>query len=171
MGREVRKVPPNWDHPKIDRHGRIDFQPMHDERFADRFSEWLLDFDRVRSGKLEDIERECYASEFPLAEWLKDDGNPPDPAYYRPWKGDEATWFQLWETVSEGTPVSPPFQTAQELADYLAKNGDFWDQKRGNGGWGQQSADAFVKAGWAPTMAVIGNTVIDSKDIPAVLKA
>jgi hypothetical protein len=32
----------------------------------------------------------------------------------------EATWFQAWETVTEGTPVTPPFATTDELVDYLA---------------------------------------------------
>jgi hypothetical protein len=31
---------------------------------------------------------------------------PPDHP-----KGKEATWFQAWETVTEGTPVTPPFAT------------------------------------------------------------
>lgn len=150
MGREIRMVPPNWEHPKNDR-GQL--QPMHDENFADRFANWLVDFDRIRRGELTDLDRECYAEPGmnPLAEWLRDEGTPPNPAYYRPWRDEEATWVQVWETVSEGTPVSPPFETREELADYLVKNGDFWDQKRGNGGYTREQADAFVKAGWVPS--------------------
>ena len=30
-------------------------------------------------------------------------------------------YYQLWETVSEGSPVSPAFKTKFELAKYLAK--------------------------------------------------
>lgn len=55
---------------------------------------------------------------------------PPEREYYRSWKDEDATWFQVWETVSEGTPVTPPFATKEELIDYLVANGDFWDQKR-----------------------------------------
>jgi hypothetical protein len=64
-----------------------------------------------------------------LADWLNDWG-PPDPAYYRPWKDDEATWYQVWETESEGTPISPPFATREELVEYLVNNGGFSQVKR-----------------------------------------
>lgn len=150
MGREVRKVPANWNHPKIDRHGRTDFQPMHDEHFDAKFAEWLADFDRIRAGNLTDLEIECYPRG--LADWLNDEGLPPDPTYYRPWRDEDATWVQVWETVSEGTPVTPPFATPEELIDYLATKGDFWDQKRGDGPWDRAAAESFVKRGWAPSM-------------------
>ncbi len=58
--------------------------------------------------------------------------------------------------MSEGTPVSPPFATEDELIDYLAKNGDEWDQKRGDRPWGRQQAERFVRGGgWAPSFAVV----------------
>ena len=56
----------------------------------------------------------------------------------------EATWFQAWETVTEGTPVTPPFATTDELVDYLVTRGDFWDQERGDGPWDRKSAEEFV---------------------------
>jgi hypothetical protein len=127
---------------------------MYDENFDERFSQWIADFDRIRSGKLDDLERECYPRG--LADWLLDEGQPLDPSYYRPWKPEDATWYQLWETVSEGTPVSPAFATEDELIDYLAKNGDEWDQKRGDQPWGREMAERFVKgAGWAPSFAIM----------------
>lgn len=172
MGREIRLVPPNWDHPKYTEDNaqyreRIgDYMPMHNDRFDDKFAEWLADFDRIRSGNLTDFERECYP--LGLANWLTDEGLPPDPAYYRPWRNEEATWVQLWETVSEGTPVTPPFATKAELIDYLATNGDFWDQKRGDGPWVRSAVERFVEAGWAPTMTVIhtpaGNVITTPRD-------
>ena len=30
--------------------------------------------------------------------------------------------YQMWETVSEGSPISPPFETPEELAHWLADN-------------------------------------------------
>ena len=172
MGREVRMVPPNWAHPERDpeknqyRHKGL--QPMYDERFDDRFAEWLADFDRVRAGNLNEIERECYTSDFPLAEWLLDEGTPLDPTYYRPWHDEEATWFQVWETVSEGTPVTPPFATQAELVDYLVANGDEWDRKRGHGGWPRAAAEQFVGRGWSPSMVVekteTGTKIFEPRD-------
>lgn len=81
MGREIRRVPPNWEHPQRDprknpyRHEGL--QPMRDRRFDEAFAEWLEDFDRVRAGNLSDFERECYPRG--LADWLHDEGAPPEP--------------------------------------------------------------------------------------------
>lgn len=168
MGREIRMVPPNWKHPKNDRGG---YQPMFDRNFADVFADWLADFDRIRAGDLTEIERECYAEAGmnPLAEWLRDEGSVPNPAYHRPWCDEDATWVQVWETVPEGTPVSPPFETRKDLADYLVTHGDFWDQERGNGGYTREQADAFVKAGWVPSMIVKGDKATSGIAIAAEL--
>jgi hypothetical protein len=159
MGREIRQVPPNWTHPKNDR-GQD--QPMYNEQFSVEFARWLTDFDRVRAGQLTDIERECYP--LGLADWLQDEGNPPDPKYYRPWSDAEATWFQVWETVSEGTPVTPPFETKAELVDYLATHGDFWDQSRGDGAWSREAAEKFVGDGWAPSMVFTAGKIYTARD-------
>lgn len=177
MGREIRMVPANWAHPERDpnhdEYQRGGKQPMTDETFDHAFAEWLETFDRIRAGKLEGFEIEYYAGG--LADWLPD--NPaPIRCYYRPWNDDEATWFQLWETVSEGTPVSPPFASKQELADWLAANGDEWDQSRcndphacrtfgltpGKPGWGKEKAERFVFGdGWAPSFVVTDGNVMD----------
>jgi hypothetical protein len=151
MSREIRRVPPNWEHPTIQEYGKPRDQPMFDENFDDAFARWLNDFARIRADDLTNAEREYWPRG--LLDWLAD-YSPPNPAYYRPWKDEEATWWQLWQTVSEGSPVSPPFATKEELANYLAEHGDFWDQKRGHGGWGLPRAKAFVEAGWAPSMMV-----------------
>lgn len=156
MGREIRRVPPNWEHPardpEHDAYRRGGYQPMHDQSFDARFAEWLADFDRIRSGDLTDFERTCYPRG--LADWLLDEGAPVDPAYYRPWRDEDATWFQVWETVSEGTPVSPPFATRDELIDYLTVHGDFWDQKRGTKPAPRAAYENFVNAGWAPSFVM-----------------
>lgn len=182
MGREIRRVPANWQHPMTDRRdGRGERkQPMYKGRFDKRFAEWLADFDRIRAGNLDDLERECYPRG--LADWLNDEGLPPDPAYYETWSEEEATWYQVWETVSEGTPVSPPFATEDELIDYLAANGDEWDQKRchephwerlfggtpGVSGWGRQQAERFVRGpGWAPSMVMADGKLMSGVEFVA----
>lgn len=164
MGREIRRVPANWDHPKQEGwyDGRL--QPMYDERFDDAASKWKAEFAKWESG-----ERPDYCSEDNKGlEYWEWETSPPERAYYRPWKDDDATWFQVWETVSEGTPVTPPFETREGLIDYLATNGDFWDQKRGDGAWDRAAAAKFVSAGWAPSLAVEvsseGNRVMAPRD-------
>jgi hypothetical protein len=153
MGREIRQVPPNWEHPQRDpehdtyRHGG--FQPMHDRHYDDAKREWIEGLAQWEAGTFpgQDTYTGC--------EWWDYAGDPPVKAYYRPWKDDEATWFQLWETVSEGTPVSPPFATREALADHLAEHGDGgWGASR-PGGWGKERAYRFVMDdGWAPSMVV-----------------
>lgn len=158
MGREIRMVPPNWQHPTMDRYGDNRLQPMYDRTYAEARQEWL---EGLATHNPEDCEGLDYW------EW---DGMPPSREYYRPYTKEEATWFQLWETVSEGTPVSPPFATKEELATHLAEHGDDWDRQRGHGGWGVERARAFVKIGSAPSMVVSGGHVYESKDVPLLFE-
>lgn len=173
MGREIRRVPANWEHPVTkDNYGRMRKQPMDRGTYEEACAEWLADFDRIRSGNLDEIERECYPGG--VCHWASEN-TAPDPAYYRPWKDEDATWYQVWETVSEGTPVSPAFATEEELINYLAEHGDEWDQKRchepdwqrlwggtpGVSGWGRQQAERFVKGpGWAPSLVIQNGRVM-----------
>ena len=67
----------------------------------------------------------------------------------------------MYGTVTEGTPVSPPFETPEELAAYLSKHGDFWDQKRLRDGDDRlvvipsyDDALKFVTGGWSPTAII-----------------
>ena len=170
MGREVRRVPPNWNHPRKMYLSGLGYQPMFDETFAAATARWNEGQRKWDAG--EDPSREQYKNDDgsfqTYAEWHGD--APDDPAYYRPWEDHEATWFQLWETVSEGSPVTPPFATKEELVTYLAEHGDEWDEKRGNPGWGHERAKAFVEAGWAPSFVMAGNTLHEAKDVPLLMK-
>jgi len=202
MGREIRKVPPNWKHPEKDEYSPYNrmtekrFQPLYDQNCEAAVKEWnegivlwnqekhsqqiehkariesgdLYEPDPKREDSLESCKRlndpDYYLPSNGYNYWDYF-GNPPDPEYYRTYKDEDATWFQLYETVSEGTPVTPPFETKEELADYLAENGDFWDQKRRKdpnrtGGmdckpWGKEQAYKFVMGnGWAPSFVMTG---------------
>jgi len=90
-------------------------------------------------------------------------GQPPERDEYTDYKGVEPTWFQLYENVSEGTPVSPPFETELELATWLSENGDYWCQRRNaEGGRGEAKptftqALSLVKSGYAPSMMMFSN--------------
>jgi len=162
MGRIIRRVPPNWNHPKKEVYTmtgkEMRYQPMYSRSFDDAYDEWRKDYDRVKAGNLTDFERECFPNGF--IDWLMDSPTP-DARYYEPFTSGEATWFQVWETVSEGTPVTPPFETEDELVDYLTKNGDFWDQKRGDKPMPRENYEKFVKGpGWAPTFVSNGRKLM-----------
>lgn len=164
MGREIRRVPANWQHPtkkETDwRTGQEEerFQPMRNRAYLDELNEWIAEHNLWEKGEHPD-QKEGEDRPRYYAEWS---GNPPDVEYYRPaWKPEEMTWWQVYETVSEGTPVTPPFATQDELIEYLVANGDFWDQKRRAEGkssmpcepWSRVSAERFVKdVGWAPSL-------------------
>jgi hypothetical protein len=159
MGREIRMVPPNWQHPTKMvirwKDGRLQHveekQSMYDRRYDDAIEEWVKGREEWKTNPQHDCTWE---------EWS---GNAPDPEYYRPWKDQEATWFQLWQTVSEGSPVSPPFETREELAQYLAENGDEWDQLRRHGGWGVEAAKRFCSQGWAPSFIADSAGIVEGK--------
>ena len=167
MGREIRRVPSNWDHPKNE-HGS--YQPMFDASATERFEEWLKDFGKFKRNELSEISEEHgYDINDPYSAFCDWNGGPPDHQYHRP-SWSEATWWQVYETVSEGTPVTPPFATQHELIEYLVANGDFWDQRRRKEGriissfscepWAREAAEAFVKGpGWAPSFVATGSEI------------
>ena len=184
MGRETRRVAPNWDHPKTKkpniRTGTMDecYKPLYDRSCEEAWAEWQSEFAAWQNGEHDRIIAEYGAEDYPKDQpylafcgWH---GTPPEPEYYRPqWAEGLATWWQVYETVSEGTPVSPPFETQDELIDYLVENGDFWDQKRRQEGdtvmnnepWSRKQAEAFVRGpGWAPSF------VVDSKGMRSGVK-
>jgi hypothetical protein len=75
------------------------------------------------------------------------------PAYkkkYEKWKKQEppkGDYYQIWETVSEGSPITPAFATPEELASYVAKHNWGVDE-----GISYKEWLAFIKGpGWAPS--------------------
>ncbi len=163
-------VIPNWEHPQEERPNyrtqrmEMRYVPLYDRSYREEMAEWIKNHLLWEKGEHPRQDPECkFYAEY--------DGEAPRSYNYRPdWKEEEATWFQVYETVSEGTPVTPPFATKEELVEYLVENGDFWDQdrrKRGNtimpcAPWNRQQAEKFVfGVGWAPSM-VMCNGVIKS---------
>jgi hypothetical protein len=72
--------------------------------------------------------------------------------------------WQVWETVSEGSPVTPVLPTKEALIEYLVQNGDAWDQKRGDGGWERENAKRFVNASYAPSLVVVDGKIRTPRD-------
>jgi len=177
MGREIRRVPPNWEHPREQcrhspwaggcadgkSHGGKCLKPLYDRSFSEAAAEWKEGFLSWERGE----RPEYCGDESKETEFWEYEGQPPERDSYRPeWKEGEATWFQVYETVSEGTPVSPAFATREELVEYLVKNGDFWAQKRGEGGCSRKSAEAFVMGdGWVPSMVMEGGKITSGIEI------
>ena len=172
MGREIRRVPADWEHPKISkpdwRSSRMveSLQPLFDRDYWTEAREWLDKAIAWDNGTDPDCAKHKAAHPF-YWQWS---GNPPDPAYYRPKWTSEPTHYQVYETVSGVTPVTPHFATKAELIDWLVEHGDAWDEKRTaegkqeSAGWDRENATAFVEREWAPSMVIADGVIYTPKD-------
>lgn len=84
-------------------------------------------------------------------------------------KREDSTCYQIYETVTNGTPVSPVFETKEEMIEwmvspidmksrytYLSSNDGHVTSMQGAT---REVAEAFVKSEWAPSI-VINNGVL-----------
>lgn len=138
MGREVRRVPPNWQHPQRE---DGDFIPLFDGsvRWTDKGKVWenVCEYRQRRWDEEKEAWSRGLRRDFgdetkwvpydlkyagtPYEEW---DGKRPDAKDYMPYfTPEEATHFQMYEECTEGTPISPIFASPEELARWLADNG------------------------------------------------
>lgn len=134
MGREVRRVPKDWQHPKDERGS---FIPKLDRSYADAAREFT---EKVNADGLQ-----------AAMDWF---GSAPEAERYMPdWPESERTHLMMYEDTSEGTPISPAFETPEELARWLADNNA--------SAFGGMTATyeqwlAVARRGWAPS-AIISN--------------
>lgn len=155
MGREIRKVPADWQHPK---NNAGHYQPMFEEFYLDVLKEWIINHNLWIKGNHPDQKKypgKTSNCSF-YAQW---NGNPPDIDFYnlRKWTKEEATCFQVYETVTEGTPISPVFKSLEQVEKWLIQSQ----------GYSIQAAKDLCEAKWAPTLVgYIGadNSLITSKD-------
>ncbi len=156
MGREIRRVPEGWKHPKGDRRHGFDYLPKYEKNYDKAAKQWIEDCASWSRGEYKDQWDSCkYYWEYEP---------PPDEQYCVPYDPDDedlCTWYQAYETVSEGTPVSPAFATREELIDYLSTYGDFWEQSRAAREGrpvrlsSRETVTKFVMGGHAFSMAVV----------------
>lgn len=73
-------------------------------------------------------------------------GQRAEAAAWEPEEPPAGDGWQLWETVSEGSPISPVFVTADELAAWMS------DPKRGRNWLPGHVARKFIDEGWAPSL-------------------
>lgn len=75
--------------------------------------------------------------------------------------------WQVWETVSEGAPITPVLPTAEALIDYLCTVGDDWTRKSIAEGRGtrqlprRSDVEAFVRSGFAMSVVADSSGVRD----------
>jgi hypothetical protein len=137
MGREVRRVPKDWQHPRKDDGA---YRPLYEgDAYQRRAERWL---------GIETVEQ--------LQTIVDDEGSPPDKADYMPvWTEQEADHLMMYENTSEGTPISPAFKTPEELARWLADNNA--------SSFARMTATyeqwlSMIHAGWAPSAVLNPHT-------------
>lgn len=116
MSREIRRIPIGWAHPSDGQYpnGEIRYIPLMGRS----------DYDQH------------------LQDTRNNGGSDPNPAAYMPaWPAGTPLGWCLYETVSEGTPVSPVFATEQQFVDWLVFEA----------GMSLAGAQRLLRTGWAPT--------------------
>lgn len=74
---------------------------------------------------------------------------------WQPTEPPEGPGYQIWETVSEGSPISPVFATPEELAHHMA--GTRWGADKGTS---YETWLTFITGpGWAPSIVSDGKQV------------
>lgn len=86
--------------------------------------------------------------------WLSEEAE----ALYESWQRQEppaGDGYQIWETVSEGSPISPVFAIAEELARYMVSHP--WGGDKGS------SFESWMKfingPGWAPSLVIANGEI------------
>lgn len=216
MGREIRRVPVEFNHPiqwRETRKYQPTFEtmrsellgqpspgtttaqtrwtyclaPMWDKTLAEAQADWeaerketlsdgTLDkvwtqddldrWEREHPTRVDDIEQIRRDLGKPIWASVEDYiGGAPDErdsTLYTPegWPPKEERGWVVYETVSEGTPITPCFATAAELVDWLAEKGTAWDAPMS-----REGAERFVGSGWVPSIIVHGDVVRSGLDI------
>lgn len=136
MGRELRMVHPDWEHPTdgFYNDGAPRYVPLF-QGYNKAVSTWDENFAQWRNGFKESWlpgTSKWVPHGIPCGESIAKDlesftdwyGSPPKSDQYMPeWAPNEATKLVMYEDTSEGTPISPKFDTPEELAQWLADTG------------------------------------------------
>lgn len=123
MSRAVRKVPADWEHPTDASTGH--YVPLHGDSYSQSAARWDEEFLKWEEGYTDDWSggwkpRSTVTHDCSYEEWA---GERPVEADYMPdWPDEARTHFMMYETTTEGTPISPAFATPEELARWLVDN-------------------------------------------------
>jgi hypothetical protein len=142
MGREVRRVPADWQHPEYEAwESHTGLKPLHDGCMYQSAHDDFIE--KLRAEGLQ-----------AAVDYF---GGAPDANDYMPrWSPEEATHYMMYEDTSEGTPISPAFATPEELARWLADNGasSFASQTASYEAWLR-----VAKGGFAPSVIISGGVM------------
>jgi hypothetical protein len=133
MSRAVRLVPGSWEHPR-DAEGKyiplLSSFPYNEEEIQEGLADGSLSGDGPHYGR----------------------NLMPE------WSEEERTHLQMYETTTEGTPISPVMETAEGLARWLADNKvSAWaGQPASYSSW----LEMIQEGGWAPSACMIDGKLV-----------
>ena len=139
MGREVRRVPIGWRHPRNTETGH--YVPL---------------LSGYREVAAEFLTKANYGGLQAAIDYF---GQAPEKKHYMPeWPTELCTHYMMYETCTEGTPISPAFATPEALARWLTDNhaSAFGRVSATYEGWLR-----VARGGYAPS-AVLGNNMMTS---------
>lgn len=128
---EIRRVPRDWRHPR-DAGGK--YIPLFGTPFDKAMREWKAN-------------RSVYPDE---PKPVRGAGARPERGSHVPFTLKQATHFQVYEDVSEGTPLSPVFRTKKDILEWCLLVGHR-----------REDAEAFVKLGSVPSLTKIGRKYVE----------
>lgn len=87
----------------------------------------------------------------------KYEGQRAEAEAWQPIEPPVGDGWQVWETVSEGSPISPVFASREDLIEWLMSPAYTWGASQP---LTRAQAEGFVDSAWAPSGIVIGGQVI-----------
>lgn len=176
MGLEIRTVKADWEPPTTQRKNFFQNRKPHPYEPKDNWKQWNPHYDKdwLSAWRRFQIDRIIWYLKLPLIWiatmlglfWMKSYGWPkwngtsyseedsePNWLNYRPrWSNKERTHLQLYETVSEGTPLSPPMPDIESLARWCSENKGIWNSTD------NMTYDDWLtfgrSGGWAPSLMI-----------------
>ncbi|MDL2279851.1 hypothetical protein LJC15_04215 [Desulfovibrio sp. OttesenSCG-928-G11] len=157
MGREVRRVPANWEHPKDSQGRYIGLSDLSFTKMLEEYHEakalWEQGLRKNYSGETIPVEPDDS-----FEDWYEEE-QPRAEDFMPEWPEHERTHLMMYETCSEGTPISPVFEKPEDLAHWLADNNA--------SAFGNMTASydewlATINCGFAPSMVLTGGGTLMS---------
>lgn len=135
MGRSIRRVPPDWVHPKVN--GK--YVPVHDQCYTAAVADW--DYQAELWARHEHPQQ-ASDDTIGIGTWQEWAVDRPDPAYYRQscWNESECTHFQIYENITEGTPLSPVLPDLAAVRAWLV-----------DAGYGRVATEELLNTFYLPT--------------------
>ena len=122
MGRTVRRVHQNWEHPQDE---NSNFIPLLEGPYSKRLESWEEGRQKWSQGLQDDWNGGWKKKdpEYDGMQYFEYAGQRPFKDEYMPeWSNEESTHYQMYEDTTEGTPLSPVMSSPEELAQWLADN-------------------------------------------------